>query len=107
MDKGLCLVSFNVSSCEQKHYLLVPTSKRHQAKGSSIPVYFSYSGRGTQLLDEKSCGDEEFDGIEVELNKILISHLQFVDNTVLIGEASLKNAMCSRGILRFSRWHLD
>lgn len=43
---------------------------------------------------------KEFDELEIGNDKILISYLQFVDDTVLLDKASVKNVKCLGGILK-------
>lgn len=39
-----------------------------------------------------------FEGLEIGFDRILVSHLQFLDDTILIGKASIENNKVLKGI---------
>lgn len=41
----------------------------------------------------------KFEGLEIGEGKVLISHLQFANDTILMGKTSVKNAKAMRDIL--------
>lgn len=43
---------------------------------------------------------QEFDGFQICSDEVLVNHLHVVDDIVLLGKTSVKNAKAMRGILR-------
>lgn len=41
-----------------------------------------------------------FEGLKIGFDKILVTYLQFADDTILMGKASVGNAKALKGILR-------
>lgn len=63
------------------------------------PFLFLIADEGLSCLMRKTVELKMFDGLEIEKDKILISHLQFADDTILLGKTSVKNTLsfgCSK-----------
>jgi hypothetical protein len=64
------------------------------------PLLFLLVAEGLGGLMKKAVEQNRFRGFEVGRNGVKVSHLQFVDDTLCLGEASLENLWSLKAILR-------
>ncbi|XP_071726527.1 uncharacterized mitochondrial protein AtMg01250-like [Rutidosis leptorrhynchoides] len=57
------------------------------------PFLFILAAEGLNILTKAALDNDLFKGIEVGKDKVLISHLQYADDTIFFGEWSRANAM--------------
>jgi hypothetical protein len=63
------------------------------------PLLFLLVAEGLGGLMKKAVEQNRFRGFEVGRNGVKVSHLQFVDDTLCLGEASLENLWSLKAIL--------
>lgn len=71
-----------------------------KTRDSPFPFLFLIVDEGFSCLMRKAIETKVFAGLEIEKNKILISHLQFMHDIMLLGKMSVDNAKSLRGILK-------
>lgn len=64
---------------------------------------FLIAAEGLSCLMRKAVSTGAFEGFEIGKDKILVSHLQFADDTVLLGKASVKNAKAMKAFSASSK----
>lgn len=64
------------------------------------PFLLLIAAKGLSCLMRKAVELKQFEGLEIGCKKIVISHLQFANDTVLLGKMLVGNANCLRWILR-------
>lgn len=64
------------------------------------PFLFLLAAEGMSLLMRKAERLQCFEGTEVGRAKVMVTHLQFADDTILMGKASESNAKSLKGMLR-------
>lgn len=82
-----------------------PTNEFHLHKGLRqgdplSPFLFLIAAEGLSYLMRKAEATREFEGFKIAGDKVTVSHLQFADDTILLGKALAKNAKAMRSILR-------
>lgn len=60
------------------------------------PFLFLIAAEGLYILMRKTTSIGLFKAAEIGREKVVVSHLQFVDDTILLGSASMENARTSR-----------
>lgn len=66
------------------------------------PFLFILAAEGLSLLMKRAVNCGIFQPVEIGLKKIQVSHLQFADDTIFMGAASIENIWAMRRILRIS-----
>ncbi|XP_071700638.1 uncharacterized protein [Rutidosis leptorrhynchoides] len=64
------------------------------------PFLFILAAEGLNLLVKAALDKGLFKGVEVGADKVLVSHLQYVDDTIFFGEWSRSNALNLRNLLK-------
>lgn len=67
------------------------------------PFLFLIVAEGLSCLMRKAEAVQILEGVEIGKDNVRMSHLQFADDTVLLGKALMKNAKAMKGILRLSK----
>ncbi|XP_057791355.1 uncharacterized protein LOC131008499 [Salvia miltiorrhiza] len=77
-----------------------PFQRGNRQGGPLSPFLFLIDFQGFNCLMNKAISLNLFERVAIGHDKVLVNHLQFADDTVIISEASITNVMLIKGILR-------
>jgi hypothetical protein len=87
MDKRMCNDSYCFCSCQRQPYDGVSLAKGPAARGS--PFLFLFAAEGLNVVMSSLVDNNLFTGYGVGTsNAVSVSHLQFTDDTLLLGAKS-------------------
>jgi len=98
VDRRVLEISDSVSPYKWKHEFVM---KRGLRQGDPLtPFLFLIVAEGSNRLIESAIQKKMFEGVVVGKKDVEVFHLQFVDDTLVIGKSTLQNVIVIKSILR-------
>ncbi|XP_071713654.1 uncharacterized protein [Rutidosis leptorrhynchoides] len=91
------LISILVNGSPTKEFSI----ERGVRQGDPLSHFlFIFAAKGLNILAKSALDKGLFKGIEVGVDKVLVSHLQYADDTIFMGECSRANARSLQNLLK-------